>query len=80
VPALPHARRLYRPVPPPPPPQVYLKQAIEACGRDARLAALCDPQTVMLIGHSRGAKISVLASVQVQQRVARVPRAPGLAA
>jgi hypothetical protein len=34
----------------------------------------------MLIGHSRGAKISVLASVQVQQRVARVPRAPGLAA
>lgn len=42
----------------------YMKQAIELCSRDSRLAPFCDTNRLLLMGHSRGAKISCLIAEQ----------------
>jgi len=53
-----------RPANPKPPPQVYLRASIDVCGREPRLTPITDTQSVLLIGHSRGAKMSALAAAQ----------------
>ncbi len=43
----------------------YLRFLIDMCDRDRRLAAVADPRTTYLVGHSRGGKLSTLAAAQV---------------
>jgi hypothetical protein len=43
----------------------YLRCLMDACDRDRRLAAVADPRTTYLVGHSRGGKLSTLAAGQV---------------
>jgi hypothetical protein len=40
-------------------------QAIELCGKDSRLRPYCDTSKLLLMGHSRGAKLSCLIAEQV---------------
>lgn len=42
-------------------------QAIELCGKDSRLRPYCDTSKLLLMGHSRGAKLSCLIAEQVMQ-------------
>jgi hypothetical protein len=42
-------------------------QAIEMCGKDSRLRPSCDTSKLILMGHSRGAKISCLMAEQVRR-------------
>ncbi|KAI8462420.1 MAG: Alpha/Beta hydrolase protein [Monoraphidium minutum] len=42
----------------------FLRRAVDACAADAALGTICDAANVMLVGHSRGAKISALAAAE----------------
>jgi hypothetical protein len=42
-------------------------QAIDVCTKDSRLRPFCDTSKLILMGHSRGAKLSCLISEQVSQ-------------
>lgn len=47
-------------------------QAIEMCTKDSRLSPFCDTSRLILMGHSRGAKLSCLLAEQVRAGVAVV--------
>eukprot|EP00878_Enallax_costatus_P023282 GHUV01024754.1.p1 GENE.GHUV01024754.1~~GHUV01024754.1.p1 ORF type:complete len:450 (+),score=105.64 GHUV01024754.1:136-1350(+) len=42
----------------------YMKQAVDLCSRDPRLRQYCDCNQLLLMGHSRGAKLSCLVADQ----------------
>jgi hypothetical protein len=42
-------------------------QAIDVCAKDSRLRPFCDTNRFILMGHSRGAKLSCLIAEQVRQ-------------
>jgi triacylglycerol esterase/lipase EstA (alpha/beta hydrolase family) len=44
---------------------VLLPQVIEMCGKDPRLRQYCNCSKLLLMGHSRGAKLSCLIAEQV---------------
>eukprot|EP00878_Enallax_costatus_P023598 GHUV01025101.1.p1 GENE.GHUV01025101.1~~GHUV01025101.1.p1 ORF type:complete len:309 (+),score=28.99 GHUV01025101.1:163-1089(+) len=46
----------------------YMKQAVDLCSRDPRLRQYCDCNQLLLMGHSRGAKLSCLVADQVPPR------------